>query len=506
MNYEQAHSQNPKILIVEDDEHQLHIMTELIHDEGFEVTGCIRGIEAMQWLNQRIFDVVVVDLNLPDIKPEQFLKALIPFAESASIIINTGFASYESARDALNIGIFAYVEKADDPQVLLRHIYRACNTQLRRYSQDLEQAVEERTKALTQANEQLRMSEENYRSIFETAASLINSVTPDGVIVDCNQRIKAVLGYTKEELIGQNISRLIHPDDLHSATIILDQIFAQGHSYNKEIRMIRKEGTVIQVNINSSVFKDKQGECRTICIIDDITERKHAEARLLEYQAKLRSLASELTLTEERLRKNVATKLHDTVSQTLAMAKVEVASLREHITDTPVRQALTNVHDSLDRVLLDSRSLTSQLCFPILDILGFEKAVEKRLEEEIQGKYGLHTIFENDGQPKPLEEDVQAVLFRGVREILMNIIKHAHASIVEMSLLRENNDILVSIKDNGKGCDLATLQSQNNGFGMLSIDEALNRLGGSLTIQSEPGQGFTAIMRAPVKTKYPLDT
>lgn len=493
---------SPKILVVEDDETQLDLLTEMITDEGLDVVPCSCGLQAMQKLKTHEFDVAVVDLNLPDLKAEQFIKALIPFAETTSIIIHTGFASYESARDALNIGIFAYVEKAGDPNALLRHIHRACHTRLRRYSQDLEKAVEERTKALSQANKKLKQSEENYRSIFETAASLITSVNVEGIIVDCNCRIESTLGYTKKEILGQPLASIMHPEDMANPQKSLIAVLTQGCSHNRECRMIHRDGRIIHVDMNSSVFRNKQGSCvRTICIIDDITERKEAEARLLDYQGRLRSLASELTLTEERLRRNIATQLHDTVSQTLAMAKVQVASLREQITDSPVRQALDSVHDSLDRVLLDSRTLTAQLCFPTLDILGFEKAVKNHLEEEVQNRYGLHTLFTTDGQPKPLDQDVRAVLFRGVREILTNIGKHAQAQAVEVSLQRDNNTIVVAVKDNGKGCDLTRTRTQSRGFGILSIDEALNRLGGQLLLDSAPGAGYKATMIAPLKTE-----
>jgi PAS domain S-box-containing protein len=493
---------NPKILVVEDDETQLDLLTEMIREEGVDVVACSCGVQAMQRLNTREFDVAVVDLNLPDLKAEQFLEALIPFAETTSIIINTGFASYESARDALNIGIFAYVEKASDPNELLRHIHRACHARLRRYSQDLEKAVEERTKALRQANKKIKQSEENYRSIFETAASLITSVNIDGNIVDCNSRIESTLGYTKKEILGQSMASIFHLDDLARAQAALAMVLTQGCSHNQEYRMIRKDGRIIHVNISSSVFQGKPDTpLRTICIVDDITERKQSEARVLKYQAKLRSLASELTLTEERLRRNIATQLHDTVSQSLAMAKMQVASLREQIKDMHVHDALCSVHDSLDRVLLDSRTLTAQLCFPTLDILGFEKAVKNHLEEEIQNRCGLLTVFQTDGLPKPLDQDVRAVLFRGVREILTNIGKHAQAKAVEVSLQRQDNQIVVAVKDNGRGCDLTRTQTQGSGFGILSIDEALNRLGGQLILDSTPGAGYKATMIAPLKAE-----
>ena len=118
------------------------------------------------------------------------------------------------------------------------------------------------------AEQSLRASEEKYRSIFETAANLITSVNRDGVFVDCNGRVKDILGYERDEIIGESIEKTIHPDYLDKAREALDEILRTGRSYNKEYKMVRKDGEVIDVRVNSSGLKDDTGEyVRTICIL-----------------------------------------------------------------------------------------------------------------------------------------------------------------------------------------------------------------------------------------------
>lgn len=127
------------------------------------------------------------------------------------------------------------------------------------------------------AEAKLQESEERFRNIFETAPDLIISVDAQGTIVDCNQRISSILGYSKEEMIGQSIQKIIHPDYHKKAIECLSEILSTGLSYDKEYKMARKDGTLIDVSINSSAMKDENGEfCRTICIIEDITERKRS--------------------------------------------------------------------------------------------------------------------------------------------------------------------------------------------------------------------------------------
>ncbi len=489
---------NPQVLLLEDDESHRLTLAEILAEEGYNIIACCGAHEALERLRQDIVSVAVVDLNLPEISNKELLEQLSSFAERIPIIIHTGYSSYESARDALNLGAFAYVEKGRDPDMLVRAVHRAFQVRLKHYAEELEQAVSQRTGQLQQAYEALRLSEARYRSIFETAACLITSVDEQGVLVDCNERIEQVLGYQRHEVLGQSMGKLIHPDCMEKARASLRTVIQAGYAYNQEYVMQRKDGALIDVCINSSALKDAQGRfLRTICLVEDITERKQAEAKVMEYQDQLKSLASQLTLTEERLRRHVATQLHDMISQSLAMTKLEVASLRQGSTDAALCARLDYIEEMLSQTLTDSRHLTSTLSYPTLDVLGFETAVEKWLEDEIHAKYDLATLYEDDGQDKPLDEDVRAVLFRGVRELLMNVIKHARARQVCVSLTRRNNHIMVSIQDDGIGSE--QISPQDYGFGLMSIQEALHRLAGELMIETEPGCGFKAMLMAPLQ-------
>jgi signal transduction histidine kinase len=146
-----------RLLIVEDDEAQLRTLTAIMRAEGFEVTGCSTASEALQHLDHGGFAVAVVDLQLSDLPEEQLLPRLRAVADDVRVVINTGYGSYESARDAVNLGAFAYVEKAGDPGEIVRHVHRAFHSRLRCYAANLESAVAEQTRELQEANEALRL-------------------------------------------------------------------------------------------------------------------------------------------------------------------------------------------------------------------------------------------------------------------------------------------------------------------------------------------------------------
>ena len=130
-----------RLLIVEDDRGQLRTLTEIMEAEGFQVVGCSTAAEARDHLDSREIDVAVVDLRLGDLSESDLIDSLRGVAERVPIIIHTAYASYESARDSLNIGAFAYVEKGGDPDHLVHCVHKAVESRLRRRAEDLEAAV-----------------------------------------------------------------------------------------------------------------------------------------------------------------------------------------------------------------------------------------------------------------------------------------------------------------------------------------------------------------------------
>jgi signal transduction histidine kinase len=126
------------------------------------------------------------------------------------------------------------------------------------------------------------------------------------------------------------------------------------------------------------------------------------------------------------------------------------------------------------------------------------------LHEEVQQKHEIKTEFEDDAQPKPLDDDVCVLLYRAVRELLVNVIKHANARHVKVSIRREKNNIRINVIDDGTGFISPTENFDSNkpgGFGLFSIRERLSCFGGSIEIDSKPGLGTQVALVAPIKRK-----
>jgi signal transduction histidine kinase len=224
--------------------------------------------------------------------------------------------------------------------------------------------------------------------------------------------------------------------------------------------------------------------------------------------AQLKSLASQLSITEERERHRLATQLHDHIGQSLIISKSKLDKHRASGASGELVKDLEEVCKCLDQVIQDTRTLTFDLSSPILYLMGFEAAAKQWLDAKIQKKHGIKTEFEDDGQYKPLSEDIRAVLFRNLRELLINVVKHAKAENVKVSVCRDDEDIRVRIEDDGIGFDPVEAKSRsiiNGKFGLFSIRERLEQLGGRVEIDSKHGVGSKIVMTAPLKREEVTD-
>jgi signal transduction histidine kinase len=143
------------VLVVEDNAADLKLLCDILEKEGFQVIGCGSAREALEHVRRRDFGVAVVDYRLPDLTGTQLLEQIRGVDDYVRVIIYTGPASYDSIKEALHLGAFAYVERLSDPGELVRNVHRACREQAGRYASDLEQAVARRTEELARSNREL---------------------------------------------------------------------------------------------------------------------------------------------------------------------------------------------------------------------------------------------------------------------------------------------------------------------------------------------------------------
>lgn len=215
---------------------------------------------------------------------------------------------------------------------------------------------------------------------------------------------------------------------------------------------------------------------------------------------RVRSLASELSLAEEKERRLIAADLHDGIGQTLSLSTIKLEVLQETIQSSEVQNELENVKSLIDRTLQNSRSLTFELCPPILYEVGIEAAFEQ-LAEQFEVRHGVRIDCDCAATVTPLSEDLRYFLFRATRELLTNAVKHAKVKTVKLSVLRLDKTVQITVEDRGAGFDPTTtnaLKRQTAGFGLFSIGERLKHIGGRLTVDSQFGRGTRVTIEAPL--------
>ena len=387
------------------------------------------------------------------------------------------------------------------------------------------------------AENELRRSEARNRAIINVIPDRMYSLTRSGVYKEliCAGAVEAFRPWV--EYKGATYRQIVSPGLADRIDQAVDKAFQTGLAQTVEYELNDPDRAPRRWREARYVVS---GQDELICLIRDITERKTAEAQLLEYQERLRSMASQLSLTEERERRQIAVELHDQIGQTLALAKIKLGLVSQLLAPLPAEggAVLGEATDLIEQSLADSRSLIFQLSPPILYELGFEPAIEW-LADQVESKYGVRIEIEDDGRPKPMNDDIRVVMFQATRELLVNAAKHSRANRIRVTIARLSpahstarggpgsrrrskdgtgdagsavSQIRVEVSDNGVGFDTgpagpagstAARESKGSrgGFGLFSLRERLTPLGGSLLIDSAPGKGCRASLLAPVKSE-----
>ncbi|MDP2810764.1 MAG: chemotaxis protein CheB [Rhodocyclaceae bacterium] len=353
----------------------------------------------------------------------------------------------------------------------------------------------------------LNASAEFARSLIDSMHDGFGMVDAKGVHLDVNPALCDMTGFSREELVGTGIPHPYWPPEGYEAIQAAFQKVLKSELGSVESTFMRKSGERFPVIVSPSAVRDTKGNVICyIATIKDITERKRAEDKLREMAAsldakvtertsQLRKLAARLTMTEERERRMLAQDLHDNLGQLLAVIKIRLSLLAAGSIQSSVNQIV----ELVDQAEESAQSLTFQLSPPILHTLGFVPALEW-LAEEIERVFGLVVHVDKEGDLKPLAAEMQAVLYRSVRELLINVAKHAQVSEASLVCLCNGSKLTLVVSDDGCGfepADFANILPGHHSFGLRSIYERITNLGGQMEIDSRPGNGTTISLCVP---------
>jgi PAS domain S-box-containing protein len=388
------------------------------------------------------------------------------------------------------------------------------------------------------AEKMLHESKEFIEDLIESMPDGLSVISPKGVRIMVNRSLCDMTGFSKEELIGVAPPFPFWPPEHMKEIQEAFHIMKVGLLRNTELTFMRKNGERFPAIVSPSYMKNTGGEIiNYIVVIRDITERKGAELELIKmkdeleervkmrtqelesiiellhntlykhkkaeetikiHEQQLRTLMSKLAIVEEQERRRISEHIHDNIGQNLATSKIILDRLQEYIPDAP--NGLKEARELIGQAINLTRSLTFELCPPILYELGLITTVEW-LVEKVQERHGIKIEFKSDGNDKELKEEISVLLFRTIRELLNNIIKHSGASKAKISIHPYENSIEINVDDDGIGFDISEIDSyliKGERFGILSIRERIKYLNGVFEIKSNPHEGTRVKIIVPL--------
>ena len=443
-------------------------------------------------------------------------KALVSITEEEKTAIQNKFIAvrYEQGLDRAKVMQWILILVLTATAILLLFVF--WNWQLRRKvgvrTADLEAEIVERKQVVAA----LLDSEEKFRGLVEQSPLSIQIFNHDGQTLQVNKAWQELWGFSDEDLpeVLKEYNVLEDEEARKLGLIPLIEKAFKGEivtlpvtEYDASITMENLEIGHVEANkrwvqVQMYPMKNSEGEVlNVISIEEDITARKLAEKKILDHRQRLKSMAFQLIIAEEKERSRIAADLHDHIGQTLAFNRIQVAKAKKYASEEKLADALDEISQSLKKTIQDTKSMVFELSSPLLDELGLLSAIRHWLEENVTRKHDIEFELVGEKVRYPLSKVLKSLLFRNVRELLTNVIRHAQTSKVIVSLAESETELKIVVSDDGAGFDIHELKEKEDGrkkFGLFSIREQMEDMGGSIEIISKPGNGCRAILSIPL--------
>lgn len=382
---------------------------------------------------------------------------------------------------------------------------------------ELGQRVEERTSQLKDLNRQLiqeiderkrvedmlSANEQLYRSLVETSPYAITLTDTFGTIVMANSEALSLYGTeNSSEVIGRQLMEWISPEERGFASELFSRLCDGETIRGVLLRMVRSGRHQFWAEISAS-RTNLQGTRDDIVLFHcaDVTDRMRAEESLRNSNETLRSLGAYLENVRENERKVIAREIHDDLGQSLTALKYDISWLAKNLPEQTqaIGTRLASMEELVSSTIRTVQRITSELRPRLLDELGLTAAIEWQIQDFTR-RTGIpcNMLFGIEGET--FNQESSTALFRILQEALTNIIRHASATEIEVSLIRKGAEIVLLIADNGRGLSEKESCSPQS-FGLMGMRERALMCGGDLKIVGAAGKGTCIEVSLPVPRK-----
>jgi PAS domain S-box-containing protein len=343
-------------------------------------------------------------------------------------------------------------------------------------------------------HQELLLSEQRYRQLFENAHDSIWMHDLEGNFIAANKAAEKMTGYNVEELCTMNVKTFLSPESLDLAQQIRRK-FLNNEPVQQpyEQRVFRRDGTEAYLEISTSLVLEKDKPVAFQHIARDITEQKRMGENLRFY-------LQQATRAQEEERKRISHELHDDTIQALVVLSRQLDALAtDKGMPEPTRLRLEELWQQTDSILQGVRRLSQDLRPAAIDRLGLLPAIQW-LAEEVAKYSGVATKVDVIGKEHRLPEEVAIALFRIIQEAMRNVWRHSGATSAQIIIEFFDKRTKITVSDNGQGFKLPDKVgdlAKHGKLGLAGMQERTQLVGGTLTVHSEPDKGTTITVEAP---------
>ncbi|HEX8333745.1 MAG TPA: PAS domain S-box protein [Segetibacter sp.] len=342
-----------------------------------------------------------------------------------------------------------------------------------------------------QSRKKIEESEKKYRQIVETAQEGIWLVDEHDKTIFVNSKLCDILGYDEAEILGKEIFYFIDTESQRLAEKAMENK-RKGNTGQGDIKYITKAGEKITANVSANpIFNDDGKYIGALAMVTDITEKVKLQKELQEEQFRSQhELMKAVVDAQEKERAGIGAELHDNVNQLLATSRLYINICLSRPGNQ--KESLLKSQEYISEAIEELRRLSHALVGPTQDrIMGLVPSIQDLILDISNTKNITVDFRHSTFREERNEVGLKLVVYRIVQEQINNILKHANASEIKIELKKEGKDLVVIIKDNGKGFDTSI---QRRGIGLQNINNRAKLYDGTVQLISSPGRGCEMII------------
>ncbi len=361
------------------------------------------------------------------------------------------------------------------------------------------------------------------RNLIDSAEDLVYFKDQNGLYLCCNKASERFIGISEREQIGKSDFDLIEHELAELVVRHDKEVMESGRSHRSEVWIALRNGDKVLLDtVKTPIYGSDNQLIGLVGISRDVTAKKEAElfltqakdtleievlartAELKHAYEELHKISFKLAWAEEKERERIAGELHDQVGQSLLLAKMKVDELADEVSADELRTSAEKAAELIRTSIQDIRSLTFKMRPLLLDSPDIETNL-RWLCTSLNEDYNVSINFTGTDTTIPLAHKLRETLCRVVRELLLNVIKHAQTAHAVLSLQTDDRNLTLRVIDQGVGFSYFGAVNKHanvGGYGLLSVRQRIEWIGGTLAVESIPGRGTEVTVVVPLQQSH----